>query len=255
MRLRATPVKLQAQALGIPTIEPERLLPDALPEITTESFDLFVVASYGKIVPQWLLDVPACGALNVHPSLLPLYRGATPLQAQIRDGVTESGVTIILMDAGMDTGDIVVRERSEIGACELYGELHDRFADLGARALLRAIEGLEAGTLERMPQSSHPDADRAGATLTRPLVKADLLLEWERLTPEQVTNRVRAYAPEPLARGMFGNELVKIVDAYDPAREKGEGGVLVPCKDGALVAIGMVIPPNRKAMRAEEYLR
>lgn len=151
-RLHPTPVKAAAREREIATVEPERLR-DALGRLAEERADAFVVVSYGKIVPQRILDLPAHGALNVHPSLLPLYRGATPLQSALRDGRRESGVSIIAMDAGMDTGDLVLQERTEVGEQETYGELHDRYADLGAQLLVRALAELESGTLQRTPKA------------------------------------------------------------------------------------------------------
>ena len=198
-RLRSTPVKIAAQELRIPAIEPQRLRRETVPELLAEPFDLFAVASYGKIVPQWILDLPRLGALNVHPSLLPLYRGATPLQSQIRDGLVESGVTILMMDAGMDTGDVVLQERSTIGARETYGELHDRFAILGAALLQRAIEQMSRGEGKRTPQRELAPEDRIGATLTRLLRKEDFQLasiEPEKFTMSAIVNIVRSSAPK-----------------------------------------------------------
>jgi methionyl-tRNA formyltransferase len=268
--LRATPVKIAAQELGIPTIEPETLRVP-IPELMGEAFDLFAVASYGKIVPQALLDLPRFGALNVHPSPLPLYRGATPLQSQIRDGVTGSGVTIIMMDAGMDTGDIVAQERSEIGETETYGELHDRFAQLGASLLHRAVERLKEGKLARVPQQGLVPADRIAATLTRPLGKADLEVNpsWP---ARRLYNHLRALIPEPLGRipvpeGMAKVLEVRLADAAELAR-LGTGlrtsswfstpdlpGVLACVRPDGAVLITRLIPPNRKAMSAAEYVR
>lgn len=203
-RLRSTPVKIAARELGIPTIEPQRLRREAVPELFAEPFDLFAVASYGKIVPQWILDLPRLGALNAHPSLLPLYRGATPLQTQIRDGVVESGVTIIMMDAGMDTGDIVLQERSVIEEGETYGALHDRFACLGADLLKRAIEQIRTGTEELTPQRMLGSEEHIVATLTRVLQKEDSRLDsipYEQRTMNGIVNKIRSWAPKSQESG------------------------------------------------------
>ena len=168
-------MKLAARELGIATLEPERLR-EIAETLRGRAPDLFAVASYGKIVPQPILDIPALGALNVHPSLLPLYRGATPLQAQLRDGVALGGVSIILMDAGMDTGDIVVQRESPIGPRETYGELHERFAELGAALLSQAVAGAASGTLVRVPQAGLRDEAEVARTATRPLAKGDYVL-------------------------------------------------------------------------------
>src|SRR6185312_2883030 len=138
-----SPVKTCALELGVRVYEPLKLRQFAA-SIAGEGFDLFVLASYGRILPQELLDVPRLGALNVHPSLLPKYRGATPIQTALRNGDAETGVSIMLMDAGLDTGDIVLREGVAIAPAETYGELHDRLANAGAELLGRALD-LAAG--------------------------------------------------------------------------------------------------------------
>ncbi|HMC45125.1 MAG TPA: methionyl-tRNA formyltransferase, partial [Caballeronia sp.] len=153
-KLTPTPVKSAALALGLTVYEPLKLKVFA-DELRALDADVFAVASYGRILPQAVLDLPKTGiSFNVHPSLLPLYRGATPLQTAIRDGCTETGVTIMAMDAGMDTGDILVQERTPLQPKETYGELHDRLALLGAQLLGDAIARLLNGTLERTPQSA-----------------------------------------------------------------------------------------------------
>jgi methionyl-tRNA formyltransferase len=270
-RLHPTPVKLAARELGLAILEPARLI-EALEALGEAGADLFALASYGKIVPRAILAVPPLGFLNVHPSLLPLYRGATPLQSALRDGVTRSGVTIMQMDAGMDTGDIVLQEARPVGPRETYGALHDRFAALGADLLARALERALAGTLERIPQASLgvPPAEIA-ATSTRPLTKGDLAIDWSR-PAKAVVDRVRSLAPQPLARHLLqGGGGVKIVSARlagDAERDLLLAGIgntnavragtwhvvpetgsmkpiaLVVCGEGAVV-VERAIAPNR----------
>ena len=208
-------MKRAAEARGLQVFEPEKLR-SFVDDARALGADAFVVASYGKIVPQALLDaVPI--AFNVHPSLLPLYRGATPLQSAIRDGRTETGVTIIAMDAGMDTGDVLVQERTPIGPAETYGELHDRLARRGAELVVDALERQANGTLVRVPQAEI--ARRLGigdgeiaATATRPLRKGDLEIDWQR-KPDEVVALVRSLAPAPLARTTYIEEPIKVVAA------------------------------------------
>ncbi|HZW54474.1 MAG TPA: methionyl-tRNA formyltransferase, partial [Candidatus Elarobacter sp.] len=198
----ATPVKRAAEARGLRVLTPEKLKPFA-EEARALGAGAFVVASYGKIVPQMLLDlVPV--ALNVHPSLLPLYRGATPLQSAIRDGRTETGVTIIAMDAGMDTGDVLLQERTPIGPAETYGELHDRLAQRGAELAVEALERYANGTLERKPQREVArelgvTEDEIARTLTRPLRKDDLAIDWSR-SAKAIVDQIRSLSPVPAAR-------------------------------------------------------
>jgi methionyl-tRNA formyltransferase len=270
-KVQPTPVKVAARELGIPTLEPERLR-DALPDLAACGADLFAVASYGKIVPQAVLDLPRLGALNVHPSLLPLYRGATPLQSQLRDGVACGGVTIIAMDAGMDTGDVVLAERSPIGARETYGELHDRFARLGADLLARACGDVAAGRARGLPQALFGSAADAARTLTRPLAKADLELAWE-AGAQSVVDRVRSLSPAPGARARFGPAdaaPLKILEARvaEPgdfahldltAFVEREPGTLVAGKfvatGSGFVVLERVVPPGRSAISGDEFAR
>jgi len=226
---------------------------DALPAVRALEAELFGVASYGKIVPQAMLDLPRLGALNVHPSLLPLYRGATPLQSQLRDGVRESGVTIILMDAGMDTGDIVLQERAPIGERETYGELHDRFAALGAALLGRAVRAAAAGTLARTPQAGRASDAEIARTLTRPLRKEDLLVDWRR-PAARVVDLVRSLAPQPGARALLEGESspVKILEARVAASAE-PGTLAVRCGDGAFVVVERLVPPSRGATSGAAY--
>lgn len=203
-RLTAPPVKVAAERLGVPVHQPASLN-DFAGELAGQHFDFFVLASFGKLIPQSLLDLPRLGSLNVHPSLLPRYRGATPIQSALRDGARETGVTIMLMDEGLDTGDIVLQERTPILPGETYGELHDRLARFGAQALIHAIDAGREGDFPRMPQRGKP-------TTTRPLRKADLAIDWS-WEAERIVNHVRAFSPRPAARATIAKTPVKILRA------------------------------------------
>jgi methionyl-tRNA formyltransferase len=231
-KLRPSPVKAAALELGLRVYEPLALREFA-DGIGQEPFDLFTLASYGRILPQALLDLPRLGALNVHPSLLPAYRGATPIQSALLAGDTETGVSIMLMDRGLDTGDLVLVERVLIAPGETYGQLHDRLARIGADLLERTLAMAAQGPLPRTPQ-------RGEATLTRPLRKEDLAvdLSWP---PEKIVDRVRAFSPQPAARAQIDGETVKILRAHVGS-------------DGRL-AIDELIAPNRGKMTGDEYLR
>jgi methionyl-tRNA formyltransferase len=230
-KLTPTPVKAAALALGLPVHEPASLKAFAA-TLEGEAFDFFALASYGKILPQPLLDRPTRGALNVHPSLLPAYRGATPIQSALRDGCAQTGVSIMLMDAGMDTGDLVLQEPVVIEPQDDYGTLHDRCALLGAQLLARAYDLANAGPLPHRPQRGEP-------SVTRPLRKEDLEVDltWP---PQRVVDAVRAFAPAPCARATIEGESVKLLHAHVA------GGELV---------IDEVIAPNRGRMSGEAYLR
>jgi methionyl-tRNA formyltransferase len=231
-RLTSSPVKTAALELGLRVYEPLRLRAFG-DEIRAEDFDLFVVASYGRILPQALLDLPRLGALNVHPSLLPKYRGATPIQTAIANGERETGVSIMLMDSGLDTGDLVLVGRAAIEPQETYGELHDRLAAIGADLLGEVLDLAAKATLARTPQAGE-------ATVTRPIAKEDLAIDlsWP---PGRIVNAVRAFSPKPGARAMLDGEAVKILRAH-----------VAP--DGTL-AIDELIAPNRGRMTGVQYFR
>jgi len=265
-RTQPTPVKAAALELGLPVIEPQNLR-DAVDALRAADGDLFAVASYGKIVPQPILDLPRLGALNVHPSLLPLYRGATPLQAQLRDGIDAGGVTIILMDAGMDTGDIVLQEQRQIDPDETYGELHDRFAALGAEMLAEACARAARGDLQRTPQAGLADPEAIAASVTHPLVKADLELDW-RWSSTRIVNFVRSLSPAPAARAEIEGERVKILRAKTgvgkwpgvPQMDSRPGTLIGAADDAAVVtagdgvvAIERLVSPNRAPVDGKTF--
>lgn len=249
-KLTPTPVKAAAAAHGATVLAPSALRAFA-GELRAFAPDLCVVASYGRIVPQALLDaVPLW--LNVHPSLLPLYRGATPIQSALRDGCTQTGVTIIAMDAGMDTGDIVVQTPPlAIGDDETYGELHDRLALVAADLLARAVDAYAGGTLTRMPQ------DGARATVTRPLAKADRLLApyAREHGAKACVDLVRSLAPRPgalLEHEAFGPLVVQRAHVQTA---RPEHGVALAASDGAWLVADVVIPPGKRPMPAVDFLR
>lgn len=274
-RLAETPVAVAAAELGLPVYAPERLRGEAALRLAAERADVFALASYGKLVPQAVLDLPPLGAINVHPSALPRYRGATPLQAQIRDGVREGAVTIIAMDAGLDTGDIVERAPLAIGERETYGELHDRAAALGAELLGRACRALATGTATRTPQRQFGTDAEADATMTRPLQKTDLLL-----TPggsaRELVDFVRSLAPAPGARLALpavlpADRMLKVSAVHALAAADGpavdprallapgyhgtafaSGTILIAARDGWVV-VDRLTPPDRREMSARDY--
>jgi methionyl-tRNA formyltransferase len=232
-RLTPSPVKRAALELGLRVYEQTRLR-DFAHEVAGDAFDLFVLASYGRILPQALLALPRLGALNVHPSLLPAYRGATPIQAALRNGDVETGVTIMLMDAGMDTGDVVLQERVSIAPSETYGELHDRLALIGAELLERALASIEReGAIAHRPQSGEP-------SYTRPIGRDDLTIDWS-WEPKTILNHVRAFSPKPAARAWLHGETVKILRAH--------------LNDEGKLEIDELIAPNRGKMSGAAYLQ
>ncbi|MDP9024557.1 MAG: methionyl-tRNA formyltransferase, partial [Candidatus Eremiobacteraeota bacterium] len=231
-KLSPTPVKVAARELGLRVFEPLELRSFA-GELSSEPLDLFCLASYGKILPQALLDLPRLGALNVHPSLLPKYRGATPIQTALRNGDTSTGVSVMLMDSGMDTGGIVLQEPLEILPSDDYETLHDRLAFYGGDLLGQAIDLAERGELRSVPQVGEP-------SITRPLKNDDLAIDWA-WPAQRIVNAVRALAPKPGARGELEGETVKILRAH--------------VGDDDRVVIDELIAPNRGRMSGESFSR
>lgn len=256
-RLQPSPVKQAALARAIEVYEPASLRSFAQ-TIASVPIDAFVVASYGRILPAELLAVPDLGALNVHPSLLPRFRGATPIQAALLAGDTETGVTIMLMDAGMDTGDVVLQERVPVEPGETYGALHDRLAALGARLLSRAIElGERDGGFPHRAQEGE-------ASVTRPIRKTDLDIDWSWST-QRIVNHVRAYAPQPAARATLDGVAVKVLQArrFEGGRDETRIGAiagvlgdsaLVGAGDG-IVAVERLVAPSHAAETGAAFAR
>lgn len=250
------PVKERARAAGIPVLQPSRLRDPGWPErLAAFDAEVAVVVAFGQILPKTVLDVPRRGSINVHASILPRYRGAAPIAWAIMRGETETGITTFQMDPGMDTGDTLLTESTAIGADETAGELSARLSGLGARVLLRTLDGLDS--LPATPQ------DHAQATLAPRLKKED---GWLRLgePARQLVNRVRGSNPWPGAAVMtpVGRLLIWRAAAV-PHATRAEPGTLVASGPGALcIATGeglllpvQVQPENRKAMAWEDFLR
>lgn len=236
-RLRATPVKEAALARALEVYEPVHLRAFAR-ELATVEVDAIVVASYGRILPQAVLALPTMGALNVHPSLLPRYRGATPIQAALLAGDTETGVTIMLMDVGMDTGDVVLSERLAIEPSETYGSLHDRLAHFGAELLGRAIDlGERDGVFPHHRQCGEP-------SVTRPIAKGDLEIDWS-WSAKRIVDHVRAYSPQPAARATIEGRPVKVLRAHI-ARGNEHDALVFPSACGAVVIDELIAPGRSK---------
>ena len=274
-KLTPTPVKRAAERLGLRVLTPEKLRAFA-DDARALAPEAFVVASYGKIVPQALLDIVPI-AFNVHPSLLPLYRGATPIQSAIRDGRTETAITVIAMDAGMDTGDILLQQPEPIGEHETYGDVHDRLAARSAPMILDALALHADGALTRTPQPARArelgitDAEIA-RTLTRPLRKNDLEIDWTR-TAREAVDHIRSLSPTPAARTEGApREIVKVLRAHVSAKEDE---MIAGCRPGIVfayatgrvpaiaartgdcreVVLDSLVPPGRPVMAGREYAR
>ncbi len=199
MKLRPSPVKALAQEHGIPVVQPRSLrldgkFPDeaaaARQALLDAAPELMVVAAYGLILPEWVLELPTHGCFNIHASLLPRWRGAAPIQRAIEAGDKQTGITIMQMDAGLDTGDMLLERTVPITDTHTAAHLHDELAALGAHAILEAVELLSQGSLQPSPQPEE------GVTYAAKLDKAEAALDFHRPAPE-LARRVRAFDPVP----------------------------------------------------------
>ena len=207
-KLTPSPVKVEALSRGLAVLQPETLRTEQSQEaLRALRPDLMVVVAYGLLLPQAILDIPTYGCWNVHASLLPRWRGAAPIQRAILAGDRETGVTIMQMDEGLDTGPILLQRSLPIEATSTAATLHDRLAALGAEALLEALEGLERGDLVPRPQPAE------GVTYAAKLEKSEALIDWSR-TADEIERQVRAFDPWPVAETRFEGEQLRIHAAH-----------------------------------------
>ncbi|MCY1339398.1 Methionyl-tRNA formyltransferase [compost metagenome] len=231
-KLMPSPVKQLAMEHGIPVLQPPTLRdPAAQAELKALDADLMVVVAYGLILPQVVLDTPRLGCINSHASLLPRWRGAAPIQRAVQAGDAESGVTVMQMEAGLDTGPMLLKVTTPISASDTGGSLHDRLAQLGPQAVLEAIGGLAAGTLKGEVQ------DDALANYAHKLNKDEARLDWSR-PADELERLVRAFNPWPICHSSLDGEPLKVLAAA-LGEGKGEPGrILAASKDGLTVACG-----------------
>ncbi|MCL2827858.1 MAG: methionyl-tRNA formyltransferase [Oscillospiraceae bacterium] len=256
MQLAPPPVKVLASFHGTPVYQPNTLRDgEAVSLIRSLAPELIVVVAYGKILPKEILDLPPYGCINVHASLLPKYRGAAPIQWAVLNGEQETGVTIMHMAEGMDTGDMIAIRQTEIGPQETSGELFERLKDLGARLLAETIQTIADGTATRIPQ------DDAQATLAPPLRRDMSPVDWDR-PADQIMNQIRGLNPWPVATAIIGGREFKLYaarkgdgrDEPGTVLSTGKDGLEIACGDGSVV-ITELQAPGKKRMDAGAYLR
>jgi methionyl-tRNA formyltransferase len=255
-QLAPPPVKEAALALGLEVYQPERVRrPEAVETLRALAPEVMVVVGYGQIIPQTVIDIPPLGIVNVHASLLPKYRGAGPVQWAIVNGETRSGVTTMRIDAGLDTGDMLLRRETAIGADENAVELSARLADMGAALLVETLAALAAGAI--VPEKQ----DSAQATYAPLLKKEDGVIDWSR-TAQAIHNQVRGLQPWPGACATFRGQALHVWKsrphalAAGPARAPGTviavKPLLVACGAGALELLE-VQSEGRKRLPAADF--
>jgi len=264
MKLRASPVKLFALDHSIRVAQPRGLrldgkYPDdaaaAGVELSRAGTDVLVVAAYGLILPQWVLDMPRLGCLNIHASLLPRWRGAAPIQRAIEAGDTRTGVTIMQMDAGLDTGAMLLSQEADITPQDTAGTLQDRLADLGARLIVQVLE-LAAGA--RLKPRAQP---LEGVTYAHKIEKAEAPIDWDE-PAVAIERRIRAFDPFPGASSTLGGEVIKIWRASTGSGTGAPGQVLTAGDDGIAVACGAGVlrltelqRPGGRRLGARQFLQ
>ena len=254
-KLTPSPVKQLALQHDIPVYQPETLRdPAAQAELAALKPDLMVVVAYGLILPQVVLDTPRLGCINSHASLLPRWRGAAPIQRAVEAGDAESGVTVMQMEAGLDTGPMLLKVSTPIAAEDTGGSLHDRLASLGPQAVIQAIAGLAAGTLKSEIQ------DDSLATYAHKLNKDEARLDWSRPAVE-LERLVRAFHPWPICHSTLAGDALKV-----HAAELGEGsgavgtilaadksGLTVACGEGSLRLTRLQLPGGKALAFSDLY--
>jgi methionyl-tRNA formyltransferase len=264
MKLNASPVKAFALERGIPVAQPRSLrldgkYPDdaqtARATIEAAQLDVLVVAAYGLILPPWVLDVPRLGCLNIHGSLLPRWRGAAPIHRAIEAGDRRTGITIMQMDAGLDTGDMLIEAAVDIGPDDTTASLHDRLAALGGKLIVEALELASCGGLVRTPQPLE------GVTYAHKIDKAEAAIDW-RDPAERIERRLRAFDPFPGATAQLGGETIKCwrgvitsnAGAPGEVLSADESGIVIACGEGA-IRLTQLQRPGGKRLAAAQFLQ
>ncbi len=257
MHLTASPVKQLALQHAIPVLQPDTLKTEDIQRtIAALDADVMVVAAYGLILPKAVLQLPHYGCLNIHASLLPRWRGAAPIQRAILAGDTETGITIMQMDEGLDTGDMLLRNTCPIEANDTGHTLHDKLAEMGANSILEALRLLQEHRLVPVKQ------DNDAACYAAKLVKSEAQIDW-RQDARQIERAVRAYNPFPVCHANLNGVMIKIWRARLCVNEHGEQGkVLAADRHGVTVACGKdallleeLQRPGGKAQSAAQFLQ
>lgn len=258
MKLQPSAVKTVALAAGLPVYQPESMRDAAsLEMLRALEPDILAVVAYGKLLPDAMLALPTYGAVNVHGSLLPQYRGAAPIQWAVLNGDLETGVSTMYLSHDMDAGDIIFTQKTAIGEQETAGELFDRLAEMGADLLVKTLRAIEAGNAPRTPQN------HAQATYTKPLSKDMCPIDWS-CSPREIIKHVCGLSPWPVATAELQGTVFKIfrveadaeVDAAPGTIVSADKhGIRIACGDGGSIRILELQAPGKKRMAAADYLR
>ena len=255
-KMQKSPVKIKAESLGIPVLSPERIRQseETLAAVKEADADFGVVFSYGQIIPPEILDAPKYGSINIHGSLLPKYRGAAPIQRAVLDGEKETGVTLMHMDAGLDTGDVYIKGRTKVDH-KTSAMLFEELSELGAKLLIESLPKIADGSLKAVPQEGK-------SSYAKMLTKEEGRIDWQRPAAE-IDRLVRAFNDAPIAWTLKGGEILKIYETKVCSCEDGflpgqvvsadKKGITVACGEGA-INIQKLQAPGKKMMEASAYL-
>lgn len=259
MELSFSPVKELALSAGLPVYQPEKMRDGTALAILRELRpDILVVVAYGRILPDDMLALPRYGAVNVHGSLLPKYRGAAPIQWAVLNGDTVTGVSTMFLASEMDAGDIIYTDETEIGEFETAGELFDRLMDMGAELLVKTLRAIEDGSAPRTPQ------DHTQATYVKMLDKSISPIDWNK-RPREIVKHIYGLQPWPVATMELEGKTFRVFGAaYTENRTEktpgsvvsaGDAGIEIACADGKTLLVTELQAPGKKRMRAGDFLR
>lgn len=256
LELAPSPVKQTALDLGLPVVQPDKLKhnEEFRAQLAALSPDAIVVVGYGRIIPQWMIDLPPLGNINLHASLLPKYRGAAPIQWAIACGETVTGVTTMRIDAGLDTGDILLQKAVPIAPTDSAEDMAPRLAAIGAGLMVESLYGLHAGTIHPQPQ------DNSKATLAPILKKEDGRIDFH-LTAPQICNRLRGFQPWPGTFTSFRGKNLHVWDVRPVERTVPQGELLVEgdrllvgCGGASALELLEVQPEGKKRLAARDFV-
>ena len=259
MELSFSPVKELALRAGLPVYQPEKMRDGtALAVLRELRPDILVVVAYGRILPDDMLALPRYGAVNVHGSLLPKYRGAAPIQWAVLNGDRVTGVSTMFLASEMDAGDIIYTDETEIGEFETAGELFDRLMDMGAKLLVKTLRAIEDGSAPRTPQ------DHTQATYVKMLDKSISPIDWNK-QPREIVKHIYGLQPWPVATMELEGKTFRVFGAaYTENRTEktpgsvvsaGDAGIEIACADGQTLLVTELQAPGKKRMRAGDFLR
>ena len=259
MKMSFSPVKEYALRAGIPVLQPETLKTgEAAAMLRAVEAELFVVVAYGKLLPRAVLDLPEKGCINVHGSLLPKYRGAAPIQWAVLNGEKETGVSVMYLAEGMDSGDVIDTASMEIGEYESFGSVYERMKVLGGELLVKTLPLFVSGKPEAVPQAE------AEATYAPPILREHTVIDWG-WSVDKVCSRICGLDPKPGARAVIAEKEFKVFSPKKTGETidlepgsvaaQGKDGLKIACGDGTTVLIRELQAPGGRRMGAADYLR